>query len=85
MAKPLSTTELRANIYKVLDEVIETSQPREIRRKGETVLLVPTGSGRRRKLDNLPRLKGVLHCSADDLVDTSFDYVPDDDQFPPPA
>ena len=47
----ISVTELRANIYKLLDRVIATGLPLEIRRKGKIVRLVPERT--RSKLDNL--------------------------------
>jgi len=37
----MSATQLRANVYKVLDEAIATGQPVEIERKGVVLQLVP--------------------------------------------
>jgi antitoxin (DNA-binding transcriptional repressor) of toxin-antitoxin stability system len=37
----LTASELRANIYKLIDQVLETGVPLEIKRKGKTVLIVP--------------------------------------------
>lgn len=37
----LNATNLRINLYKILDQVIETGIPVEIERKGKTIQLVP--------------------------------------------
>lgn len=37
----LSATALRANLYKVLDEVLATGVPVEIKRKGRNLKIVP--------------------------------------------
>jgi prevent-host-death family protein len=37
----LTASKLRENIYRILDQVLETGKPVEIRRKGKTVRIVP--------------------------------------------
>lgn len=37
----LTASKLRENIYRVLDQVLETGVPVEIRRRGKTVRIVP--------------------------------------------
>jgi prevent-host-death family protein len=37
----LTASKLRENIYRILDQVLETGVPVEIRRKGRTVRIVP--------------------------------------------
>jgi prevent-host-death family protein len=37
----LTASKLRENIYRILDQVLETGVPVEIRRKGRTVKIVP--------------------------------------------
>ncbi len=37
----LTASKLRENIYRVLDQVLETGVPVEVRRKGRTVRIVP--------------------------------------------
>ena len=37
---PITASQLRADVYNLLDQVIETGQPIEIRRKGRIVRLV---------------------------------------------
>jgi prevent-host-death family protein len=41
MAMVLTASKLRENIYRVLDQVLETGVPVEIRRRGKTVRIVP--------------------------------------------
>jgi prevent-host-death family protein len=38
---PITTSELRGNIYQLLDRVLETGQPLEIERKGKIVKIIP--------------------------------------------
>lgn len=40
MKEPITTTELRASVYRVLDQVIETKQPVEIIRSGRRLRIV---------------------------------------------
>ncbi len=47
----LTASQLRRNIYQILDQVLETGVPVEIKRKGGTVKIVPEEQGSR--LDNL--------------------------------
>jgi hypothetical protein len=77
MPKPLTATELRANLYRVLDEVAETGIPREIKR-GERILLILPATPPQRKLEDLPR-REVLGCTIDELIETSWDehWLPD--------
>ena len=69
--KYLTATELRAKIYRVIDEVAETGVELEVR-SGETsvriVPSVPTGS-RLKKL----RRRNALNCTPDELVATSWE------------
>lgn len=37
----ITSTKLRENIYQILDAVLETGEPVEIRRKGRTLRIVP--------------------------------------------
>ena len=49
----ISVTKLRANLYQIVDRVIETGIPVEIERNGERVRLAPVK--RRTKLEKLVR------------------------------
>jgi hypothetical protein len=41
MTLEITPTELRKNIYKLLDQVLESGDPIEIKRKGKRLLIVP--------------------------------------------
>lgn len=75
MRKPMTATELRKDIYRVLDEVLETGVPQEVTRGLRTLMIVPAG-GRRLKLADLPRRK-ALSCTPDELVETSWEWSPE--------
>lgn len=62
----ISVTELRANIYRLIDEVIETGQPLEIERNGHTVLLTPSLPESR--LSRLVARPWVIEGDPEDLV-----------------
>ena len=79
MPEPITATHLRANIYRILDEVLTTGEPIEIVRKGKTLRLV-SESPPKRRLEDLPK-RGMMNCTFDELVATTFEYVPDDDLF----
>jgi len=49
----ISVTKLRANLYQIVDRVIETGMPVDIERNGERVRLAPVK--RRTKLEKLVR------------------------------
>jgi prevent-host-death family protein len=40
-AMAMSATELRGNLYRILDRVLETGEPVEIERNGRVIRLVP--------------------------------------------
>jgi len=40
---PMTASTLRKNIYRLLDQVLETGQPLEIERKGRLLRVVPVG------------------------------------------
>ena len=48
----ITATALRENVYRILDEVIETGKPVEVIRKGAVIKLVP-----QKKVSKLSRLK----------------------------
>lgn len=62
----LTASSLRADIYRLLDEVLETGQPLEIERKGRVVVIAPKELGSR--LDRLPRQADFIVGDPEDLV-----------------
>jgi len=71
----ISGTKLRENVYRVLDEALETGKSIEIRRKGRTLRIVPEPSGSR--LDRL-RKRPTLRGEPDEIVhlDWSSEWRP---------
>ena len=71
MPKPITATELRSNVYRILDEVIETGVVREVTRGGEKVMIVPA-SPRLRDLSKRKKRR-AFSCSVEDLVGASWE------------
>ncbi|MCB1035612.1 MAG: type II toxin-antitoxin system Phd/YefM family antitoxin [Acidobacteria bacterium] len=71
MSTTVTATELRSNVYQILDEVLESGVAREVVRKGRKLLIVPV-EPQRRKLENLPRRK-ITTGTFDDLVGISWE------------
>jgi antitoxin (DNA-binding transcriptional repressor) of toxin-antitoxin stability system len=63
---PLSITKLRANLYKIIDQVILTGVPVEVERHGIRVKLVP--QNKKSKLDNLVKHPDAISVDPDSLV-----------------
>jgi hypothetical protein len=74
---PVSATQLRANVYRLLDEVLETGQPLEIQRNGKVLVIAPKETGS--IWDRLPRREGAIVGDPDELihVDWSSEWNPD--------
>ena len=62
----LSLTEFRANLYKIVDEVINTGVPIEIERKGVKIRLVP--EKRKSKLERLVKHRGTIKGDPESLI-----------------
>ena len=77
----ITPTQLRANLYKVLDEVIKTQQPIEINRNGQIIKLVLEEKKNRGKLINLKPHPKTLAGDPDDIVhmDWSSHWQGEDD------
>jgi len=75
----LATTasKLRANIYRMLDEVLETGQPLEIERNGKLLVIAPKEE--QSIWDRLPRREGAIVGDPDELIhiDWSSEWNPD--------
>ena len=72
----ITPSQLRADVYNLLDRVIATGEPLEVDRDGVVLRIVPPQ--RRSWLDRLPRRAAVVG-DPDDLVqiDWSVDWTPD--------
>jgi len=63
--KTVTPTELRANIYKLLDEVLETGVPLEIKKGNKCLRIVPVEQGK--KLQNLVSRPNVIQGNPENL------------------
>lgn len=66
----ISASKLRADIYRLLDEVLETGQVLEIERKGKVLEIAPKDRGVR--LERLPRREGYILGDPADLVELDW-------------
>jgi hypothetical protein len=73
----ISASKLRANVYRLLDEVLETGQALEIERKGKMLVIAPKESGS--IWEKLPRREGAIVGDPDELIhlDWSSEWNPD--------
>jgi hypothetical protein len=73
----ITASKLRANVYRLLDEVIETGQPLEIERNGKILVIAPKEEGS--IWDRLPRREGAIVGDPDELIhmDWSSEWNPD--------
>lgn len=62
----MTASELRKNIYQLLDQVLETGVPLEIERKGQTLRIVP--EERLSKLDRITGREDFLVGDPDDII-----------------
>ena len=69
--KTITPTELRSNIYNLLDEVLKTGIPIEINKGGKKLRIVPVGKAN--KLQNLISRPHVIKGDPNDLVDISWE------------
>jgi hypothetical protein len=66
----ITSTELRQNLYNLLDQVIQTGKPIEIKRKHKILKIVIEPS--KAKLDNLKQ-RDVLNCDPDDIINNNWE------------
>lgn len=64
--RTITPTELRENIYRLLDQVIETGVPLEIKRRGKKLRIVPTEEID--KFQNLAYRPEVIRGDPEDLI-----------------
>ncbi len=62
----ITITELRANLYRLLDRIIDEGTPLEVQRRGRTVLI--TASARTSKFDALVKRPDVIRGDPDELI-----------------
>ncbi len=67
----ITPTQLRQNLYSVLDEVLETGVAQDIVRNGRKLRIVPA-EPRRRSFEAAPK-RQALNCTFDELVETSWE------------
>jgi antitoxin (DNA-binding transcriptional repressor) of toxin-antitoxin stability system len=76
-AMRITASALRQNIYRILDQIIETGEEVEIERKGKVLRIVPPRA--RRRLDLLPK-RDFIVGDPEDLV--HIDWSEDWDEEP---
>lgn len=69
--KTVTPTELRSNIYKILDEILENGMPVEIIRHGRRLRIEPTEKSD--KLARLVKRPETVIGHPDDLVSVSWE------------
>ena len=69
--KTVTPTELRGNIFKLLDEVLSTGVPIEINKGGRKLRIVPVGKPD--KLQNIISRPDVIKGDPNDLVDIHWE------------
>jgi prevent-host-death family protein len=69
--KTITVTELRGNIYKLLDEVLNTGIPIEINKGDKKLRIIPVKT--KNKLQNLVSRPNVIRGNPDDLVEISWE------------
>lgn len=77
MPRKVTATELRRNIYKLLDEVLNSNVPLEVERKGKRLIIIPAGASS--KFDLLEPHTECISGDPEDLVHTDWsqEWKPD--------
>jgi hypothetical protein len=76
----LTASKLRANVYRLLDQVLETGTPLEIERNGKTLVIAPKEKEAGGSIwDRLPRREGYIVGDPGELIhiDWSSEWNPD--------
>lgn len=80
MLRPMAITasHLRADVYRILDEILETGAPVEIERKGMRLRIVAVHDEPGSRLDRLQAHPGAVNGDPDELVhlDWSGEWTP---------
>ena len=64
----ITASKLRENVYRILDEVLETGIPVEINRRGKKLKIVRAKETESSWLDDLPERPDVIAGDPEDLV-----------------
>jgi len=77
MPRKVTATELRKNIYKLLDEVLNSNIPLEVERKGKRLIITPADRGA--KIERLQPHAECIIGDPEELVhmDWSEEWRPD--------
>ena len=75
-----SASQLRANIYKILDQVLESGQPVEIERNGQILKIVPPGyveptpykKGPQNRFSQLKDRKAFYKCDPEEMFENDW-------------
>lgn len=70
--KTVTPTELRANVYQLLDEILETGLPLEIKKGDRRLRITPVDKAD--KLQNLIYRPDVINGDPDDLATIHWDH-----------
>lgn len=70
--KTITATELRGNIYGLLEEVLDTGVPIEVKKGGRRLRIVPVENID--KLRNLVYRPEVIPGNPDDLIDLAWEF-----------
>jgi hypothetical protein len=68
---PITASKLRENVYRILDEAIETGRPVQVVRKGVTLTIVPPG--KISKLANLKKRK-LFVGNVEDIIGMDWSH-----------
>ena len=74
---PITASALRANVYRLLDEVLDSGRPLEIEREGKIVVIAPKKA--QSIWERLPQREGAIVGDPDEVIhmDWSSEWNPD--------
>jgi hypothetical protein len=72
MIMPISLTKLRADLYNIVDQVIETGLPVDVERNGKTVRIIAIE--KKSKLANLKAHHGTIVGDPEDLIHMDWSH-----------
>lgn len=69
--KTITPTELRGNVYNILDQVLDTGVPVEIRKGKRRLKIVPVEQ--QDKLQNLVKRPGFIQGDPEDIIEMNWE------------